>query len=110
MTAIELLTIGVVFLFGVITGAVLLVSLASRREDRRLKLSREAPDRVTHAGRLLTGLYVRRVGDDSNRRYLSEDDWPTQFSRLPRYSDPESELRRPGDGATGPTPDPGTWT
>ncbi len=50
MAAVELLAISVVFITGVITGIVLLVSLASRREDRRAKLSREAPDRVTMAG------------------------------------------------------------
>jgi len=110
MTAVDLLTIGVVFLFGVITGVILLVSLASQREDRRARLSREAPDRVTHAGRLLTGLYVRRPGDDSNRRHVWEDDHPAEFLGLPGYADPEPEPRRPGNGATGPGPEPGTWS
>jgi hypothetical protein len=64
MTAVEVLAISVVFITGVITGIVFLVSMASRREDRRARLSREAPDRITLAGRLLTGLYVRRPGDD----------------------------------------------
>jgi hypothetical protein len=109
MTAVDLLTIGVVFIFGVLTGVVLLVSLASRREDRRPKLSREAPDRATHAGRLLTGLYVRRPGEDSNQRHLWEDGQPAEFSGLPRYVDPEPEPRRPGNGAAGPGPEPGTW-
>jgi hypothetical protein len=44
----------------VTTVTVLLVVSASRREDRRLRLSHEAPDRVTLAGRYLTSLYVRR--------------------------------------------------
>jgi hypothetical protein len=74
MTAVELLTIGVVFITGVITGIVFLVSVASRREDRRARLSREAPDAWTQAGRLLTGLYVRRPGDDDPRRQYPEDD------------------------------------
>jgi hypothetical protein len=74
MTAIELLTIGVVFTTGAITGIIALVSAASRREDRREKLCREAPDRWTQAGRLLTGLYVRRPGDDSPRLRYPDDD------------------------------------
>jgi hypothetical protein len=79
MTAVELLAIGVVFTTGVITGIVILVSAASRREDRRWKLSREAPDSWTHAGRFLTGLYVRRPGDDSPRLRHPDDD-PAEFS------------------------------
>jgi hypothetical protein len=74
MPAVELLVIGVVFITGVITGIVFLVSVASRREDRRAKLSREAPDRWTLAGRVLTGLYVRRPGDDSPWRTRPDDD------------------------------------
>jgi hypothetical protein len=74
MTADGLLAIGVVFFAGVVTGIVFLVSVASRREDRRDKLSREAPDSWTLAGRLLTGLYVRRPGDDSPRHQYSDDD------------------------------------
>jgi hypothetical protein len=83
MTAVELLAIGVIFSVGVITGVILVVSLASRREDNRAKLSREAPDRVTQAGRFLTGLYVRRVGEDvpgPPRRNRSDDDHAAQFS------------------------------
>jgi hypothetical protein len=83
MTTGELLMIGVVFTTGVITGVVFLVSLASRREDRREKLSREAPDRWSLAGRVLTGLYVRRPGDDSPRLRHPDDD-PTQYSGPPR--------------------------
>jgi hypothetical protein len=79
MTAVELLAIGVVFITGVITGIVLLVSVASRREDRREKLSREAPDAWTLAGRLLTGLYVRRPGDELPRRRYPDDD-RTEYS------------------------------
>jgi hypothetical protein len=78
MTAVEILAISVVFITGMITGVIFLVSLASRREDRRAKLSREAPDRVTLAGRLLTGLYVRRPGDGP--RYGYPDDDQAKFS------------------------------
>jgi hypothetical protein len=63
MAAVTVLVIAVVFMTGAIIGVVLLVSLASCREDRRPKLSREAPDRITTAARLLTRLHVRRPGD-----------------------------------------------
>jgi hypothetical protein len=79
MTAIELLAIGVIFITGAITGIIALVSAASRREDRREKLSREAPDSWSLAGRFLTGLYVRRPGDDGPRR-RHPDDHRTEFS------------------------------
>jgi hypothetical protein len=85
MTTVDILAIGVIFTFGMITGVICLVSLASRREDRRARLSREAPDRVTLAGRYLTGLYVRRPGDEPARyRYLDDD--PAERSRP--YRDP----------------------
>jgi hypothetical protein len=79
MTAVELLAIAVVFTTGAITGIVFLVSAASRKEDHRRKLSREAPDSWTQAGRFLTGLYVRRPGDDGPRPRYPDDD-PAQFS------------------------------
>jgi hypothetical protein len=75
MTTVDILAIGVIFTFGVITGVICLVSLASRREDRRARLSHEAPDRVTQAGRLLTGLYVRRPGDDTPRYRHPNDEY-----------------------------------
>ena len=63
------LAILIIFITGVITGIVALVSVASRREDKRWtrqrsRLSREAPDRTTLAARYLTSLYVRRPGDE----------------------------------------------
>ena len=64
MTAVVVVAILVIFCIGVITGIVILVSVASNREDRRWRLSREAPDRTTLAGRYLTSMYVRRPGDD----------------------------------------------
>ena len=84
MTTVDILAIGVIFTFGMITGVICLVSLASRREDRRARLSREAPDRMTQAGRLLTGLYVRRPGDDSPRPRHPDDD-PVEYSGRYRY-------------------------
>ena len=85
MTAVELLAIAVIFIAGAITGVICLVSLASRREDRRARLSREAPDRMTQAGRLLTGLYVRRPGD-APLGYRHLDDDPAEYSGP--YRDP----------------------
>ena len=85
MTTVDILAIGVIFTFGMITGVICLVSLASRREDRRARLSREAPDRMTLAGRYLTGLYVRRPGDDAPR-YRHLDDDPAAYSGP--YRDP----------------------
>ena len=64
MTAVVAVAIMVIFIIGMITGVVVLVSVASHREDKRLRLSREAPDRTALAGRYLTSLYVRRPGDD----------------------------------------------
>lgn len=72
MAAVTVLAISVIFATGAITGIVLLVSLASHREDRRARLSREAPDRTTTAARFLTGLYVRRPGDDERYRNRPE--------------------------------------
>ena len=84
MTTVDILGIGVIFTFGVITGIVFLVSLASRSEDRRVRLSREAPDRMTLAGRFLTGLYVRRPGDDTSG-YRRLDDDPAEYSEPYRH-------------------------
>ncbi len=72
MTAAVVVAILVIFAFGIITGIVILVSVASHREDKRLRLSREAPDRTTLAGRYLTSLYVRRPGDDTLPRNIPD--------------------------------------
>jgi hypothetical protein len=82
MTAAIVVAILVIFAFGVITGIVILVSVASRREDKRLRLSREAPDRTTLAGRYLTSLYVRRPGDDTAPQ-LAPDDQRTEVLGWP---------------------------
>jgi hypothetical protein len=74
MGVVTVLAIAVIFTTGAITGIVLLVSLASSREDRRARLSREAPDRTTTAARFLTGLYVRRPGDDEPHRGVADDE------------------------------------
>ncbi len=64
MAGLVVVAVIVVFISGAIAGAILLVSLASLREDRRM-LSRRAPDRIALAGRLVTGL---RVKDSAGRR------------------------------------------
>ena len=71
MTAVVLVAIVIIFSLGAITGIVILVSVASRREDKRPELSREAPDRTTVAARCLTSLYIRRSGDDPGARAAS---------------------------------------
>ena len=73
MTAVVVVAIVIIFIFGMIAGVVILVSVASHREDKRLRLSREAPDRTTLAGRYLTSLYVRRPGDDTTPQSLPDD-------------------------------------
>jgi hypothetical protein len=72
MAAVTVLAIAAIFITGAITGSVLLVTLASRREDRRPRLSEHAPDRTTTAGRLLTRLYVRRHSDTYPYDYPAE--------------------------------------
>jgi hypothetical protein len=84
MTAVVVVAIVIIFVFGMIVGIVVLVSVASRREDKRLRLSREAPDRTTLAGRYLTSLYVRRPGDDTVPQVPADDQrteipgWPNR--------------------------------
>jgi hypothetical protein len=84
MTAIVVLAIVIIFVFGMIVGIVVLVSVASHREDKRLRLSVEAPDRTTLAGRYLTSLYVRRPGQAAAPQVRRDDQraealrWPNR--------------------------------
>jgi hypothetical protein len=75
-----------VFIAGGITGAVLLVSLASRREDRRT-LSYRAPNRIALAGRFVTGL---KVSDpDSVRGQIDyQTDGDLDYDDADYYGDP----------------------
>jgi hypothetical protein len=58
MTQLVFLSIiAVVFIAGAVAGAILLVSLASVREDRR-PLRRRPGNSVARAGRLVTGLRI----------------------------------------------------
>ena len=49
----------IVFIAGAMGGVILIVSLASRREDRRYSLTGEAPDSACAGARWLTGAGVR---------------------------------------------------
>lgn len=44
------------FLGGVMTGVIVVVALAVRREDRRYSLLGEAPDRLSKSARMLNGV------------------------------------------------------
>ncbi|MBO0776507.1 MAG: hypothetical protein J2P34_09345 [Actinobacteria bacterium] len=58
-----------IFAAGVAAGAVVIVSMGIRREERDfsrtglLSLTGRAPDQASQAGRLATGLYVRHRDD-----------------------------------------------
>ena len=78
---IALLAIGL-FAAGVIAGAIGLTSVAIRREEKNLTLTSEATDRVTQAGRLLNGVYVRDLRRarakrlDHRQRHLLHQPFP----------------------------------
>ena len=88
MTELVLLAvIVVVFIAGAIAGAILLVSLASIREDRR-PLRRQPGNGIARAGRFVTGLHVENVTPVPPAR-------PRRESR----SDPLREFRPPEPAA-----------
>ncbi len=87
MAAIIIIAVIVIFIAGVIAGMVLLVSWASIREDRRPRLSREAPDRITAAGRYVTRLDIRRPEEIPHRaraRRRTPDDEMVHSTAWPR--------------------------
>lgn len=90
MTAVVAVAIVIIFSTGVITGVIVVVSMASRREDKRGRLSREAPDRPTLAGRYLTSLYVRRAGDEVIPQILRDGD-QSELSSLPQLGPEERD-------------------
>jgi hypothetical protein len=49
----------IAFIGGVVTGVVVLVSVASRREDRLFTLTGEAPDALCRGARRLIGVWTR---------------------------------------------------
>lgn len=67
MAGVVVIAMIVVFIAGAIAGAILLVSLASVREDRA-KLTQRAPGRIARAGRLVTGLRVVDLDRQAARR------------------------------------------
>src|ERR1700733_13107848 len=48
-----------IFVLGIVIGSVLVVSFASRREDRRFSLWGKAPDPACQGARRLLGVWVR---------------------------------------------------
>jgi hypothetical protein len=62
------------FLAGVVTGAIVLVAFAVRREDRQYSLIGEAPDRLSRGARRLNGVGLRglRDLDAESRRPMAE--------------------------------------
>jgi hypothetical protein len=49
------------FLLGVLIGVIIMVAVASHREDRRLSLTKEAPDAATRGARMVTGAGSRSI-------------------------------------------------
>ena len=61
-----------VFVLGIVIGIVLVVSFASRREDRRFSLWGKAPDPACQGARLLLGVWVR--GERPARAFQFNED------------------------------------
>lgn len=59
MTTLIALAALSLFAAGVTAGIIGVVSVAIRREEKKLTLISEPPDHVTRAGRWLNGVYVR---------------------------------------------------
>ena len=49
----------IAFIGGVVLGVIVIVSIASKREDRLYSLTREAPDTMCRGARLLVGVGTR---------------------------------------------------
>jgi len=61
----------IAFIGGIVIGVVVIVSIASRREDRQFSLTREAPDAMCRGARRFTGVWTRGdwpVDQDLGRR------------------------------------------
>lgn len=59
MAGFEIAVTVALFLGGVVTGLLLVIAWAVRREDRRVTLAVEAPDRVSGVARRMNGLRRR---------------------------------------------------
>jgi hypothetical protein len=64
MAGFEIAVIAALFLGGVVTGVILVVAWAIRREDRRYTLAVDAPDPVSQTARRLNGLVRRNLDAD----------------------------------------------
>ena len=74
MSGIEVAAaMGILFAFviGIVIGVVLIISIASRREDRLFSLWGEAPDAACQGARRLVGVWVR--GDRPGREIRGRD-------------------------------------
>lgn len=60
MAGIVAITVAL-FLGGIVTGVIVVVALAVRREDRRYSLVGEAPDRMSRSARMLNGVGHRGI-------------------------------------------------
>jgi hypothetical protein len=63
--AAEVVAILAVFLGGVVSGVLVIVCMAIKREDRRHSLTGTAPDAAARGTRLLTGVSSRGAGEHS---------------------------------------------
>lgn len=85
MSGIEIAAaMGVLFAFaiGIVIGVVLIVSVASRREDSQFSLWGEAPDPACRGARRLVGLWV--LGDRPDRELRRRDEDGALGGRLRR--------------------------
>jgi hypothetical protein len=65
--AAEVIFMLAIFLCGVTGGALVIMSMAIKREDRRFSVTRSAPDTVARGTRMLTGLGSRDCGPPERR-------------------------------------------
>jgi hypothetical protein len=63
----EVIFMVTIFLAGVTGGALVILSMAIKREDRRSSVKRSAPDPITRGTRVLTGLHSRDSGPPERR-------------------------------------------
>ena len=64
MAGFEIAVTVALFLGGVVTGLLLVVAWAVRREDRKVTLAVEAPDRVSGVARRMNGLRRRDLSPE----------------------------------------------
>jgi hypothetical protein len=65
--AAEVIFMLAIFLGGVAGGALVIMSRAIKREDRRFSVTRPAPDALTRGTRVFTGLGSRDCGPPEHR-------------------------------------------